>query len=78
MERAAEATRSAAATLPHECFASLPSVFQGGSILFVTGAGSQAAEATVEFLPDNPRLNAALASLKINPTDPRTKFEIQV
>jgi hypothetical protein len=63
----------------HESYgylAFLPSVFQGGSILFVTGAGSQGTEAAGEFLTDAVRLNAALASLKINPKSPPTKFEV--
>lgn len=63
----------------HETYghlAFLPSVFQGGSILFVTGNGSQATEATGELLTDAPRLNAALAPLKLNPKDPAAHFEI--
>jgi hypothetical protein len=54
----------------------LPSVFQGGSILFVTGAGSQATEATGEFLTDPARLHAALATLRIDPNGPPTRFEV--
>ena len=63
----------------HESYgqlAFLPSVFQGGSILFVSGTGSQATEAIGEFLTDAARLNAALATLRISLNSPSTRFEI--
>jgi hypothetical protein len=41
MERAAEATRSAAATLPYEYLAFLGTVFQDGSTLFVASLVQQ-------------------------------------
>jgi hypothetical protein len=54
----------------------LPSVFQGGSILFVSGTGSQATEATGEFLTDAVRLGAELAKFGIRPNGPPVRFEV--
>jgi hypothetical protein len=54
----------------------LPSLYQGGDVLFVTGTGSQGTEAAGEFLSDLGRLRTELRKLGIRPESGPAKFEI--
>jgi hypothetical protein len=54
----------------------LPSLYQGGHILLVTGTSSESTEAAGDFVTNSHRLKEALTSLGINPAGEPRSFEL--